>query len=115
LHEGCKIILSHVLFICDAPARSFLQCIIGHTCKNGCAYCEITCTWCNGRVTFPYCYSAPRTDTNYSLCLENNQLQLSPLAGLVELRNASSRIYAFCLSGYREKIVALLHETNKRS
>lgn len=36
-------------FCCDAPARSFLKCIVGHTGYFACERCVIKGIW-NGRV-----------------------------------------------------------------
>ena len=38
-------------FICDAPARSFVKCIIGHNGYFSCERCVIKGTW-NSRITF---------------------------------------------------------------
>ena len=38
-------------FVCDAPARAFLKCVVNHTGYSSCEKCEIKGEW-NGRVTF---------------------------------------------------------------
>lgn len=48
-------------FVCDAPARSFLKCIKGHTTYYNCERCVARGTW-NGRVLFkPELDAAPST------------------------------------------------------
>ena len=38
-------------FICDAPERSFVKCIIGHNGYFSCERCVVKGTW-NNRITF---------------------------------------------------------------
>ena len=67
-------------FSCDAPARSFLKVIVGHTGYFSCEHCEIKGTW-EGRVVFNSVdVSTLRTDeafTNYSY--EKHQKGRTPL------------------------------------
>lgn len=42
---GKRLGISIVAFICDAPARSFIKCIKGHTGYYSCERCEIKGTW----------------------------------------------------------------------
>jgi hypothetical protein len=87
VYMGCRIVVGHVLLVCDAPARSYLQCVKGHGSYQGCAYCQITGIRCEGRVVFPYGHNNTRTDVAYDNMAENNQLRLSPLVGLVRLNS----------------------------
>ena len=45
------ITVSIKCFVCDAPARAFLKCVVNHTGYSSCEKCEIKGEW-NGRVTF---------------------------------------------------------------
>ena len=45
------ITVSIKCFVCDAPARAFLKCVVNHTGYSSCKRCEIKGEW-NGRVTF---------------------------------------------------------------
>ena len=51
-HEDKKYIFSIRSFICDAPARSYLKCIIGHTGYYSCERCVIKGTYVSHRVVF---------------------------------------------------------------
>ena len=54
-------------FICDAPARSYLKCIINHTGYYSCERCTIMGAWKSGRIVF--CDEeqgvVPRTDAKF--------------------------------------------------
>jgi hypothetical protein len=75
--------LNKVLFPCDTPARSYVQSIKGHTAKHGCGYCRCEATYDFHRVIFPSTVCEARTDFAYDNLLENNQICLSPLSGIV--------------------------------
>ena len=45
------ITVSIKCFVCDAPARAFLKCVVNHTGYSSCERYEIKGEW-NGRVTF---------------------------------------------------------------
>ena len=77
--------LSSVLFICDTPARSYIQCIKGHSGYNGCGYCRQKGEYFNGHMTFPNTADDLRTDVNYENCEETNQDRnnMSPLLKIV--------------------------------
>ena len=67
-------------FCCDAPARCFLKCIIGHTVYFACERCMVEGTW-SGRVVFNLdSNEVPRTDECFSSCsYEKHQKKPSPL------------------------------------
>ena len=50
-HESHKLSLNIHCFLCDAPARGFLKCIIGHLCA--CERCIMKGFW-NGRVILQF-------------------------------------------------------------
>ncbi|XP_052085169.1 uncharacterized protein LOC127722322 [Mytilus californianus] len=73
-------------FICDAPARSFIKCTVGHNGYYSCERCTIRGEW-NGRVVFNSSDNSPplRTEEEFRACLySNHQTSRSPLidAGL---------------------------------
>jgi hypothetical protein len=103
-HMGCQIVVGHVLLVCDAPARAYLQCVKGHNSYQGCAYCQITGIRCEGRVVFPYGHNNTRTDTAYDNMAESNQLRMSPLVGLVRLNSdfPPEYMHSICLGVVRK-------------
>jgi hypothetical protein len=80
-------------FCCDAPARSFLKCIVGHTGYFACERCVIKGVW-NGRVVFDLDLDvAPRTDEEFAnFMYTNHQKSLSPLTD-----HGVSCVQQFCL------------------
>lgn len=79
-HESHKLSLNIHCFLCDAPARGFLKCIIGHTGYYACERCIMKRFW-NGRVVFnsnEQCIL--RTVESFANSMyENHQGQASPL------------------------------------
>jgi hypothetical protein len=98
------------MFICDAPARAFLQCVKGHTSYEGCAYCRIVGVRENNRVVFLDRCQAPRTGESYSLMAESNQLCLSPLASLVNINQdfPPEYMHSVCLGVVRKIFKAFI-------
>jgi hypothetical protein len=84
-YAGYCLKLNTVLFPCDTPARTFIQCIKGHSAKLGCGYCRCEAEYDFDRVIFPAYVSDPRTDDAYNNFMENNQISISPLTGVVSL------------------------------
>jgi hypothetical protein len=80
-------------FCCDAPARSFLKCTVGHTGYFACERCVIKGIW-NGRVVFDLDWDvAPRTDEEFAnFMYTNHQKSLSPLTD-----HGVSCVQQFCL------------------
>ena len=54
------ITISIKCFVCDAPARAFLKCVVNHKGYSSCEMCEIKGEW-NGRVTFNELLTLSRT------------------------------------------------------
>ena len=75
-----KLSLDIKCLLCDAPARSFLKCAVGHTGYYACERCLIKGVW-NGRVVFNFHESCPlRTDEEFAeLQHPNHQKGTSPL------------------------------------
>ncbi|XP_063919114.1 uncharacterized protein LOC135134383 isoform X1 [Zophobas morio] len=61
-----KFKIEFKFFSCDAPARSYLKCVVGHTSRNGCERCLIKADRENFRNFYPvnYTYEA-RTDNDF--------------------------------------------------
>jgi hypothetical protein len=92
LLQGQLVRIAKVFFICDAPARAFLQCIKSHTAKLGCGYCRCKANYVEDRVCYQHqdfetIEHSSRKNEMYDLNRENNQLQLSPFANIVPLRD----------------------------
>ena len=84
--SGFFIKITNVLFICDAPARSFCQCVKNHSGYNACPYCRIPGVYASNKVIFPFGVTYPsHTGCNYKSISESNQLFLSPLAEVADL------------------------------
>ena len=50
--------------VCDAPARSFVKCIKGHTSYSSCERCTVSGVW-EGKMTFPDLNAPRRTDVAF--------------------------------------------------
>jgi hypothetical protein len=85
VYEETRIFIGRIMFICDAPARAFLQCVKGHSAYNACAYCRIVGSYHEGRVIFPDGDFPLRVTESYQRMEENNQIRLSPLSTRVSL------------------------------
>ena len=111
---GYNVHVGNVLFVCDAPARAYLQCVKGHNSYHGCSYCQVTGTRCEGRAVFPYGNFAERSDQSYQRMMENNQLALSPLVGIVGLNFGfpPEYMHSICL-GVVRKLFKYYLLTNK--
>ena len=80
-HEGRNYKFVVKCFCCDAPARCYLKCIIGHTAYFACERCTMKGSW-DGRVVFDADNDAAvlRTDELFLSCsYETHQKQPSPL------------------------------------
>ena len=51
-HNGRKYRFSIKTFVCDAPARSFLKCTVGHTGYYSCERCIVKRMYVSNRVVF---------------------------------------------------------------
>lgn len=59
-----KLFLKLTKLICDAPAKSFVLCMKGHTGYSGCTKCNQEGEFVNSRMTFPELNSRLRTDNS---------------------------------------------------
>ncbi len=57
-----KIVIDSVSFICDTPARAFLQSVKGHSGFFGCGYCRQRGEYVEDHVIFPDMDAQLRTD-----------------------------------------------------
>ena len=79
------ITVSIKCFVCDAPARALLKCVVNHTGYSSCDWCEIKGEW-NGRVTFN-CNSEQnlRIDEKFNnFGYPQHQKALTPLVEIVD-------------------------------
>lgn len=69
-------------FICDAPARSFLKGVKGHSGYNSCERCVQTGKY-DGRIIYPQCDAPLRTDSSFAAMADSgHHLGESPLIQL---------------------------------
>jgi hypothetical protein len=85
MHHSWHIKLNNCIFICDTPARAFVQSVTSHTGYFGCMWCRQKGVRIYGRMTFPNQTFECRTDEGYADLQENNQNPVicSPLLGIV--------------------------------
>lgn len=100
--ENFTFNLKKIFFICDAPARAYIQCVKGHSAKDGCSYCRLQGIYSEKRLYFPHCSrneldALTRENHQYTLHQETNQISLSPLADIVDLRNDFLPDYMHCV------------------
>ena len=93
IHEEKHYKFGVECFCCDAPARCFLKCIIGHTAYFACERCVVEGTW-SGRVVFNLdSNEVLRTHDRFSSCsYETHQKKPTPL-----LSCSVSCVKQFCL------------------
>ncbi|KAH7965058.1 hypothetical protein HPB49_003106 [Dermacentor silvarum] len=70
ISEGISIGDVHVrvsigAMVCDAPARSYVKCIVGHTGYYACERCNQKGQHLENRVTFPRLHAAARTNASF--------------------------------------------------
>lgn len=107
--------IGRISFICDAPARSYIQCINSHTGYYACAYCRTKGSYGENRVYFDETDAELRNDIDYEQFNENNQVSRSPLLGVVPLRNNFPPEYMhLILLGIMKKILFYMFFPTKR-
>ena len=107
--------LGNIIFVCDAPARAYLQCVLCHAAKRGCSYCSAESTYVLDRIVFPVDVGQARTDESYSKMEENNQTKLSPLTSIVGLNTAFpvEEMHCVCLGVFRRICYYLFSRVKK--
>ena len=104
-------------FSCDAPARSFLKCIINHTGYNSCERCTVNGSWI-GRIVFNSReeFLLRNNDTFIKLGYKDHQKGLSPLVdcGINFIRDFPlDYMHLVCL-GVVKRILSFLKEGPKK-
>lgn len=78
------------MFCCDAPARSFLCGVVGHTAKSGCSKCsQLGYKLQNSGMIFQTYTSEPRTDVSFSLRRDKSHHQMHYLCRKSALETAN--------------------------
>jgi hypothetical protein len=73
-------------FICDAPARSFIKSVVGHTGKHACERCTVVGVYKDRRIVFLEDNVCPRSDANFRANLyEKHKTENSVLLQLQNL------------------------------
>lgn len=95
--------VSDVVFVCDAPARAHIQCVLGHASKKGCAYCRNEGVSLEDRIVFSSSVGEPRNDVSYQRMQENNQTRLSPITAIAGLHSdfPIEELHCVCLGVFR--------------
>lgn len=52
-------------FVCDAPAKSFVKCVVGHNSYYGCCECKVEGVYFKNRVTYMETNAELRSDTDF--------------------------------------------------
>ncbi|KAM7306470.1 uncharacterized protein ISCGN_010173 [Ixodes scapularis] len=63
--KGIHVDVSLTAMVCDAPARSYVKAIIGHTGYHGCERCNQKGQHTERQVTFPDLYAPERTNASF--------------------------------------------------
>ena len=117
LYEGKRYRVVAKCFSCDAPARSFLKCIINHTGYNSCERCTVHGSWV-GRIVFNSRdkFALRSNDTFVQFGYKEHQKGLSPLVdcGINFIRDFPlDYMHLVCL-GVVKRILSFLKEGPKK-
>ncbi|PAA76785.1 hypothetical protein BOX15_Mlig005569g2, partial [Macrostomum lignano] len=106
-YKDHKFKVEKISFICDTPARSFIQGTKGHAGYSSCCWCRTTGEYIHGRVVFPS-FCELRTNEDYATMNENNQTIRSPLLLVVPFTTAfpPDFMHMVCL-GIMKKLMKL--------
>ena len=85
LYRNVRVKIGKIIFVCDAVARAFLQCIRSHAAAYGCGYCRSKGRYISNRIVYPTKSGALRCDEEYAIFKENNQTSLSPIQAITGL------------------------------
>lgn len=81
--KGIHVSVILTSMVCDAPARSFVKAITGHTGYHACERCNQKGRYVAGRVTFPRLHAPLRTDSSFrSQDDEHHHNGVSPFTSL---------------------------------
>ena len=78
--QGILFKFKKVLFVCDAPARAWICGIKGHNAKHACNWCNSVGKHDYNRIVQSSTIGVSRTNINYGLFQESNQVIISPLS-----------------------------------
>lgn len=98
--------------ICDAPAKSFVLCVKGHTGFYSCTKCVIKGKYINGRVCFPYkkTFSSRKDELFSANAYQDFQIEysiLNNIPGFLPINNTPlDYMHLICL-GVVKKIILL--------
>jgi len=109
--DGQRITFSNVSFVCDAPAKAFLQFSKSHSGYNSCCFCRIKGEYYGKKVIFPYSsHFARRNDDTYLDVEENNQKGPSPLLGIVSFVTGFpvDFMHCVCLGVYKRFLYSIM-------
>lgn len=81
-YKNVKLTISRIVYICDIPAKAFIQGTKGHSGYDSCQYCRQHGKMEDGRVTFPDIEFDKRSDDLYAQGLESNQKAITPLLSI---------------------------------
>ena len=109
--------LKSTVFICDSPARSYLQCIKSHSGYDGCGYCRVVGIHVQGDVRFLDVNHEFRTDTNYNNFEESNQIRRSLLCDVLPLRASfpPEYMHLVCLGVVRKLLLCYFLTLERQS
>lgn len=85
IYNGKKYLIKFRAFICDAPARSFVLQIKGHTGYSACTKCTTKGSYILNRVTFPELDAPKRTDNSFLNRQDINHHHTTDMLGLEKL------------------------------
>lgn len=116
-YDGSHFSVNIQCFVCDAPARSYLKCVNGHTAKIACERCQVTATWEGRAVYNTGKVGEPRTDEEFRRYMYRDyQKRLSPL-----LQASILCVQQFCLdymhqscTGVAKRILVFLKQGPKK-
>ena len=107
--------INRVVFVCDAPARAFIQNVLAHNSYHGCAYCRIIGTY-ESKIIFPYQINLiPREDELYKTGCESNQHSISPFIEVASMCHdvPPEYLHLVCLGVFKRLLLTI--STNKFS
>lgn len=113
LHQGTVHKVKIKAFVCDAPARAFLKCTVGHNGLQGCERCVAPAVSVQRRVTYPSKEAfESRSDVDFDqVRYAGHQKKKSPLssAGILCVKQfALDYMHLICLGVVKRVLIYLL-------